>query len=101
MSVTRGLLPRENGAAPLDIVIGVMAFLAALALGASLLADRASLGWRAGLANKLTVQILLPQSGDTAVMDAEADAALSILRQTPGIAHVAPLSDVEVQGLVE
>ena len=31
-------MPREKGAAPLDVVIGIMAFLAALALGASLLA---------------------------------------------------------------
>ena len=37
----------RKGAAPLDVMIGIMAFLAALALGASLLADRAALGWRA------------------------------------------------------
>ena len=41
-------MPREKGAAPLDVVIAVMAFLAALALGASLVADRAAVGWRAG-----------------------------------------------------
>ena len=64
MSGRRSLLPREKGAAPLDVVIGVMAFLAALALGASLLADRASIGWRAGLADRLTVQILVPSNGD-------------------------------------
>jgi cell division transport system permease protein len=50
MSNTSGrLLPREKGAAPLDVVIGVMAFLAALALGASLVADGADPGagaWR-------------------------------------------------------
>ena len=38
------ILPRDKGAAPLDFVIAVMAFLAALALGASLIADRAALG---------------------------------------------------------
>ncbi len=37
MSRSGRMLPREKGAAPLDLVIGVMAFLAALALGASLL----------------------------------------------------------------
>jgi len=95
-------MPREKGAAPLDIMIGIMAFLAALALGASLLADRASLGWRAGLADRLTVQILVPEHGDAPrVLGRETAAALAVLRATPGIAHAAPLSDAEMQNLVE
>jgi cell division transport system permease protein len=96
------LLPREKGAAPLDIVIGVMAFMAALALGASLLAERASLGWRAGLADRLTIQILVPAGDDTqAALSREVDAAVDVLRATPGIAHAAPLTDEEMQTLVE
>ncbi len=96
------LLPREKAAAPLDIVIGVMAFLAALALGASFLAERASEGWRAGLADRLTVQILVPEHGDVGAMLArETSAAVAVLRATPGIAHAAPLSDAEMQALVE
>lgn len=96
------LLPREKGAAPLDIVIAVMAFLAALALGASLVSERASIGWRAGLADRLTVQILVPQNGDVnATMARETDAALGVLRATQGIAHAAPLSDAQMQDLVE
>lgn len=95
-------LPREKGAAPLDIVIGVMAFLAALALGASMVAERASVGWRAGLSDRLTVQILLPTKGDVnAVLESETEAVLSVLRATPGIAHAEPLSDDEMQTLVE
>ena len=96
------LLPREKGAAPLDVVIGVMAFLAALALGASLVAERASVGWRAGLSDRLTVQILVPTHGDVAVTLArETGAALAVLRATSGIAHAAPLSEDEMQRLVE
>lgn len=96
------LLPREKGAAPLDIVMGVMAFLAALAIGASLVAERASLGWRAGLSDRLTVQILVPSQGDvTATLALETDAALAVVRATPGIAHAAPLSEQEIQNLVE
>jgi len=96
------LLPREKGAAPLDIVIGVMAFMAALAIGASLLAERASVGWRAGLADRLTVQILVPSSDDAGTkMSGEVDAAVALLRATPGIAHAAPLTDAEMQILVE
>ncbi|HEY4944444.1 MAG TPA: hypothetical protein VII56_23650 [Rhizomicrobium sp.] len=96
------LLPREKGAAPLDVVIGVMAFLAALALGASLVAERASVGWRAGLSDRLTVQILVPEHGNVAATLAhETAAALEVLRATPGIAHAAPLSEDEMQRLVE
>src|SRR5580698_4722476 len=95
------ILPRDKGAAPLDFVIAVMAFLAALALGASLIADRAALGWQSGLAAKLTVQVLPPETGPAkARLDAETGAALAILAATPGIAHAAPLSDAETDALV-
>jgi cell division transport system permease protein len=96
------ILPRDKGAAPLDIVIAIMAFLAALALGAALLADRAAVGWRQGLADRLTVQIV-PTSGSDAraTLDGEAVAAVNLLRATHGIAHAAALSDEETATLVE
>jgi cell division transport system permease protein len=94
-------MPRERGAAPLDFVIAVMAFLAALALGASLIADRATEGWSHGLAGKLTVQIVPPDGGDAKkVLDRETGAAVDLLNATPGIAHAAPLSDAEINALV-
>src|SRR4029077_16705779 len=87
------LLPRDRGASPLDLVIGVMAFLAALALGASMVAERASAGWRAGLGDRLTVPILVPTQGDVqGTLAQETDSALAVLRATPGIVHAAPLS---------
>lgn len=96
------IAPREAGAAPLDVVIGIMAFLAALALGASLVADRAAESWREGLAGRLTVQILPPQHGAALPqMNAETDAATAILRKTEGIVAVTPLSEKETQALVE
>ena len=95
------VLPRDKGAAPLDFVIAVMAFLAALALGASLIADRAALGWQSGLAAKLTVQILPPEQGDAkGGLDAETNAVLNVLAATPGIAHAALLSDADTNALV-
>ncbi len=102
---TRGssrILPRDKGAAPLDVVIAIMAFLAALALGAALLAERAAIGWRQGLADRLTVQIV-PASGRDAraTLDGEATAALNLLRETRGIARAAELSDEETAKLVE
>jgi cell division transport system permease protein len=96
------VLPRDKGAAPLDFVIAVMAFLAALALGASLIADRAAQGWQAGLAAKLTVQVLPPETGDArAGLEAQIQAALDLLQATPGIAHASLISDTETQALVE
>jgi cell division transport system permease protein len=96
------VLPREKGAAPLDVVIAVMAFLAALALGASLIAERTALGWRAGLADRLTVQILPPTHGAPGPeLDRETGAALAVLRATPGIAHAAPLSQDQTLALVK
>ena len=92
------LLPREAGAVSLDIVIGVMAFLAALAIASVLLADRTAQGWRAGLVGRLTVQVL-PANGTTP--ENEVDAALSLLRATPGIVHAVTLSDADTMALVE
>jgi len=101
-SLRRRISPREAGAAPLDVVIGIMAFLAALALGASLIADRAALGWREGLAGRLTVQILPPQHGSAAKrLDDETEAATGVLKSTDGIVSVAPLSKQDIEALVE
>ena len=96
------LLPRDAGAAPLDFVIAVMAFLAALALGASLVATRAAHSWQSGLSDHITVQVMPPEDGDArAGLDSESQVALSVLNATPGIAHAAPLSDAEINALVE
>jgi cell division transport system permease protein len=96
------ILPREAGAAPLDVVIAIMAFLAALALGASLIADRAAEGWRTGLAGHITVQILPPATGAPGpALDRETGAALSVLRATTGIAHAAAISQADTEKLVE
>ena len=96
------ILPRDKGAAPLDVVIAVMAFLAALALGASLIAERAALGWQSGLSNKLTVQITVPEQGDVqAELVRQTNAALTILRGTSGIGHADVLSDKDTRALVE
>ncbi len=96
------ILPRDKGAAPLDFVIAVMAFLAALALGASLVATRAAHGWQSGLSDRITVQVMPPEQGDPqAGVEAETKAALTVLNATPGIAHASVLSDAEINALVE
>jgi cell division transport system permease protein len=96
------ILPRDKGAAPLDFVIAVMAFLAALALGASLVATRAAHGWQSGLSDRITVQVMPPEQGDVrADLNTETKTALSVLNATPGIAHAALLTDAEINALVE
>jgi cell division transport system permease protein len=101
MREIHAVLPRDRGAAPLDFVIAVMAFLAALALGASLIADRTTEGWSHGLAAKLTVQIVPPDNGDARqILNRETDTVVNLLRAAPGIAHAAPLSDAELNALV-
>jgi cell division transport system permease protein len=98
----KSILPRDQAAARLDVVIGVMAFLAALALGASLISERAALGWRAGLSDKLTVQVLVPEQGDIrAELERQTNAALAVLQAAPGIAHAALLSDKDTMALIE
>lgn len=94
------IMPRDEAAAPLDVVIAVMAFLAALALGAALIAERAAESWQAGLAGRITVQIV-PENGDTAALDANVARALDVLRATPGILIAEPLSGEEILKLVE
>ncbi len=93
------IMPRDKGAASLDVVIAVMAFLAALALGAALIAERAAVSWRTGLAGRITVQILPPEKSRASV-DEEVGAALEVLRHTSGIAHAAQLSQQETVALV-
>ena len=99
MTAARRIMPRDKGAASLDIVIAVMAFLAALALGAALIAERAAVSWRTGLAGRMTVQILPPQNSAARLND-EVEAALAVLRATPGVAHAAAVSEQETQALV-
>jgi cell division transport system permease protein len=93
------IMPRWEGAAPLDVVIGVMGFLAALALGASLIAARTAEGWRAGLADSFTVQIL-PHEGAGPTLQGETDSVLAVLRATDGLAQVRIVTDAEASKLV-
>lgn len=100
--MTRPIMPHAKGTAPLDVVIMVMAFLAALALGASLIANRAAEAWSQGLLGKITVQVLPPTEGQPKeAMMREVDAALAVLRSTPGIVQASPLSEEEQVKLVK
>jgi cell division transport system permease protein len=92
------ILPREQGAVSLDLVIGLMAFLAALALGGVLITNRTAQSWQAGLVGRITVQIL-PEG--EAPPEAEVNAAIAALKASPGIVSATPLSDQDNLALVE
>jgi cell division transport system permease protein len=77
-----------------------MAFLAALALCASLVAERTAASWRAGLLGGLTVQILPPAPGHGDLQN-EINAVISVLHTTPGILHAQTLSDSDTRELIE
>jgi cell division transport system permease protein len=100
MSSYGRIMPRDKGATSLDVVIAVMAFLAALALGAALVAERAAVSWRTGLAGRITVQIM-PAEKSRAVLDEESATALQVLREAPGIAHAAAVSEQDTIDLVK
>ncbi|MBV9569821.1 MAG: hypothetical protein JO056_01090 [Alphaproteobacteria bacterium] len=94
------IMPRDKGAGSLDVVIAVMAFLASLALGAMLIAERAAATWQSGLAGRLTVQVLPPENS-AIPLQAQIEAALRVLRGTSGIAHAAIVPEQETLDLVK
>jgi len=99
MKQRRGrILPREEGSPSLDLVIAIMGFLAALALGGVLISYHSAQSWQAGLTGRLTVQIL-PQ-GEVPPQN-EVNSAMAILQSTPGVASAVVLSDSENVALVE
>lgn len=100
MNLNTRIMPRDRGAGSLDVVIAVMAFLAALALGASLIAERAATTWRTGLAGRITVQVSPPETSH-ASQDLEIEAALSVLRKTRGIAHASLISEEDTLMLIK
>ncbi len=78
-------------------VIAVMVFLAVLALAGALSLDRAVASWQRGIEGRFTVQVAdLPGQP----LAPRIEAALKLLRATPGIAAAEPLGRQAVEALV-
>ncbi|GAA6182468.1 MULTISPECIES: cell division protein FtsX [unclassified Shimia] len=75
---------------------GAMAFLTVFALALSLASGRLAARWGDELAQSSTLRISAPAEQ----MDAQTEAALSVLESTPGIASARALSDAEQRGLL-
>lgn len=96
---TPTLLPPENLAGPaLTAVTMVMTFLACLALGCSVLADRAADRWLQRATSALSVQIV-----ETVQLSAEEQlpAVMRELREAPGIAEIRVLQRPDLVALLE
>ena len=82
--------------------IGLMVFVATLALAATMVLAGAGGKWRSGLAGSLTVQVLplAKSSGDTDLTK-RTDAAIKLLRETPGIESAEALDKSRITSLLE
>ena len=83
------ILPPKSLAGPaLMAVTMVMTFLACLALGSTLLADRAASRWLTRATSAMSIQIV---ETPTQTAEEQAPAVLRQLRETPGIKQVKQL----------
>lgn len=95
-------LGRDASGRFLPWLIGVMVYLAALALVGGLAMNKIAERWDAGLSNNLTVQVPAPAPG--APLDSTEQATerlLALLRETPGIASADALGSDEIATLLE
>ena len=92
------IVPRTGQTALLTAAVsGAMAFLAVFALALSLAAGRLADRWAEALAQSATISLSAPE----AEIEAQTQAILTILAQTPGIATARALSDDEQRALLE
>ncbi|MDA5192602.1 cell division protein FtsX [Govanella unica] len=94
-------LPDGSGAGSRELlpwVIAVMVFLSGLALAGALGMHGAVASWAGDMSRRLTVEIV---TGDLEARDRQATAAVTALRETPGVESAHRLSDQDIAGLLE
>lgn len=101
MRSRRGDLPLDRDASGrlIPLLVGVMVYLAALAVVSGMAMHRAVGQWEAGLTGRVTVQI--PAPVDEESPSANVDEVLDILRGTPGVGSAEVLSDADLSRLIE
>lgn len=78
-------------------VIGVMLFLCALSVSSAMAIGAGIDRWSQGLASNITIQIVVSDGTERAE---QTEAALRLLRATPGVSSAAPLASADVMALV-
>jgi cell division transport system permease protein len=92
-------LDRDPAARTLPWIIGVMAFLATLALGGAFLLNGVIVRWSNSLTGTVTVQV--PPGASAEETDARVRRIAALLRDAPGVTRVRVLSAAEAAALVE
>src|SRR5262245_28601197 len=102
MRLLRSDLPLAADAASrfLPWIIGLMVYLASLALAGVLALDSVAARWHVGLAGTLTVQLAAPDDATSASRAARLERALAILRAERAVAKAEPLDQAAVQRLL-
>ncbi|HRO09939.1 cell division protein FtsX [Amaricoccus sp.] len=89
--------PGGWSAATLGLLAGVLAFFAVLALALTLAAGRLAAAWEGEAGETATLQVFAGEE----VIEAQARAALDVLRQTPGVRSVRMVDLAEQEKLLE
>lgn len=87
----------REGDGLLPWVIGVMLFLTSLAVAFGFAIGTGLQGWSEDLTSTLSVQIVAESDSER---ERQRDAALTLLRATPGVAEVSVIADAEVLALI-
>jgi cell division transport system permease protein len=93
-------LDRDESSRFLPWIIAFTVFMAVLALAAALVLARSGEAWRRDVSGTLTVQVV-PAGGSSPAQSDPVDAALRILRSTPGIARAEALPEDRAAALLE
>jgi cell division transport system permease protein len=88
---------RFDAAWPVGLLSGILIFFAVVALAAALSAGRLAAAWGAGLESPATLQIVAAEAD----VEAQARAALEVLRTTPGVQAVRVVEIEEQRALLE
>lgn len=96
---TEPLLPEAGaGGAPLTAVIGVMSFLAVLAMAAALIINQSTAAWTADLRSEITIQV---KGATAAEIEAGVEAVRQVLEDTAGVEEIALRSPEDSAALLE
>ncbi len=82
-------------------IVGVMAYLAALALAATLILSNIATEWSAGLEDTLTIQVQNPEDASADQKDRRVLSAVRVLLATPGIESARPIPLDEIAKMLE
>lgn len=93
------LVPLDSaGGQALAAVIAILTFLAALCAGGAELIATNSAQWRSDIAREVTIQV---RPNPQRPIETDVERAVTLARQTPGVAQVQPFSRTESERLLE